>query len=86
MSILVIWLCIAISGMFLHTRLFPDECRDTFDKVVITAIYFFASPVIHIMLMILTASKPKWNFVSILSLIIYIFLNIILCAQLLNIA
>lgn len=86
MSVLLIWLCLATSGMFLHTRLFPDECRDTFDKVVITAIYFFASPVIHIMLMILSGSKPKWNFVSIFSLIAYTFLNIILCVKLLNIA
>lgn len=86
MSVLLIWLCLATSGMFLHTRLFPDECRDTFDKAVITAVYFFASPVIHIMLMTLSGSKPRWNFVSICSLIVYIFLNIILCVKLLNIA
>ena len=86
MSILLIWLLIATSGMYLHSRLFPNEPNDLFDKIVLVSIYFFASPVLHILLMMLSGSKPKWNFISIMALIIYITLNILLCAQLLNIS
>lgn len=69
------WILIALSGLWVHYTLFTWKYKDGFDIFALCLLYFFASPVIHIAIWFFE-DKPNWNFHSIVSLLIYISLCI----------
>lgn len=65
------WLIAALSATMFHKYAFTYK-NDEFNTFIYIMIYFFGSPVLHWLCWYIYPEKPKFNFKSILSLIIYI--------------